>query len=1015
MRVLFQSMCMISGIAGFSIGFLGCDASDPILEILDSHSDIRFHIERRVGHDLTAPYSLEDRVIFTIHSTTEALTDRITSVQANAECHEVGGERSFSIEKVLKVGSFPLHALLSLEDLGNPEGVALETPEYQCIFVFVGHSHIGYSRTVQNVQVEIPKQVSGGVAIHHRDDDSKSPMNQVTLRNLDFKDYHVTVFHPAKKANLTLKCTDFQQVAAFDPKKNSQENLDSFFHLEADYESLSQRNVQACQVLYGQPKEAYWAWSRPFQVVYTEPRLEPNIPDQSRQNLDNFLQNNLGQFSTPKVQLPHSQAVDTLNKELPTFQVERYSARSSSQFYGLEDRVVVNPEGQEADPVQLVQVKGSCENPDQDNTLHISKDVTATNFPLHAVFSLDQIAELAKVDDNASQKCALDFVGVMESGSTTSPEHIQVEILKPLRGGIIIKKDSRDTQSFVTNQNTSGLSLTDLEMPSYEISVLYPLSQNQITLKCSSFEESASFVPDQNSKESLASLFDLQSHYNKLMEDPTQTCRITYGQSDSTHWAWSQAFDILFTKAFNERLSLEVMFKMDRFVDQNLDEPYSIEDRVMFVYQRNQTQPHEHVLSVQVNGTCHGQEFGNSFAVNQIMSTNVFALHSILSLDQMQFHPEALEVATREKPHQLAYMSYQDYQCALRIVGVTTTGMSTPPHQVTVNIPKRPRGGISIHHRQADQQHLFMEQEGLTEIHFEDYHLTVFYPIPQAKLTLKCSDFETFITFDAQRNSQRRLAGLFPLHNHYEILMEDPLQLCHITYGKQGEASWAWSQPFQILFERAFENMFSVRLDVIAHTKWTNAYWFQLASVFVANPFDKPLFIYFDSETAKGLNINVNFSNHLWRNWWSGKQNSSIRMYKPGQDAESYVATRDLHNTQVVFPGLQIDVNGRGSSDFLLLLPFTAEDYYAPDFNGWPFRNWWFYRNNRSLRVKSISLRNPSRRGFLNFYLTNERGRSFQPIFRAFENPSFTQICERSLCDTFAPLNEKVWSIHRSK
>ena len=173
------------------------------------------------------------------------------------------------------------------------------------------------------------------------------------------------------------------------------------------------------------------------------------------------------------------------------------------------------------------------------------------------------------------------------------------------------------------------------------------------------------------------------------------------------------------------------------------------------------------------------------------------------------------------------------------------------------------------------------------------------------------------------------------------------------------------------------------------------------------------MFIYFDSEAPKGLNINVNFSNHLWSNWWSGKQNSSIIMNKPRKEAEHYIATRDLHNAQIIFPGLQIGVNSHFSSDFLLALPVAGRDYYMPQFNGWPFRNQWFQRNSRSLRVKSISLRSPSRRGFLNFYLTNERGHSFQPIFRAFNNSGFIQVCKRRLCDTYAPLNKEVWDLNK--
>ena len=1028
MRDFSKLIRSIFKFSGLFLGSVACDSPNhPTLEVLDSTSHLSFFMERRVGQDLLAPYFLEDRVVFEVQGPSP---DRVTHVNIEAECRQQEGDRSFRIETSLDVGVFPLHALLSLEDLGEQTGSALTTSAYQCVFAFVGRTEKGFSRSVQNVKVEIPTRPRGGVSIHHREDTPEQLLHQQVLTSSDFNDYHVTVFHTVKEANVTLKCSDFQKTSVFDPQKNSKENLASFFDLDDEYEVLVENPSQKCQVLYGKSGEAHWAWSRPFHLIFEQPRpcltFEQPRPrltfEQPRSRLTGVPVIG-GPIVSPKVEIPQIPRSSIFKLE------RRVSQNQPSTSYLLEDRVSLrNPDEHQQDPIQSVQINGTCRmsNADQSatgQTLEISKNFNRADFPLHAIFSLEQIGFLSSIDVSTEGhfQCDLELAGVMQSGATLIPEEIQVRVPFRSGGGLVISNRASLTEALRQNQDrASMLHITDLELQNYRVTVLHPLSQGHVTLKCLSFQDSVGFISRQNAVETLASLFNFQSHYDKLMENPLQTCRVTYGRPEDSHWAWSDPFEVLFTKAFNERLSLEVMFKMDRLEDRSPDRSYSLEDRVMFVHREHQDQPHDQISSVQISGNCRGQKFDNPFEINKTFSGNVVPLNAVVSLGKMQFHPQAVAVPTREFPEQLAYMSDQDYQCVLTAIGMSTTGMTTTPYQIEVEVPARPRGGISIHPRMAENRYLLNDREGFTESDFQDYHVTVFHPIQQAPLTLKCSDFETSITFDTDQNSKRRLASLFPLENHYEVLMEHPLQMCHIIYGKFGETHWAWSRPFQVLFEKAFDDAFSLTVDVDMYPNYRDFYIFQIATVRIHNPLSRqPLFVYFDREAVKGLNVNVNFNQNrdyssTSHDWWSGKRGayveSSIEHNRAARDgtSDTFLLTRDLEDTDKELLTVRLDPNSYRDHHFFVRLPKRNRDFREDGLSAFPFNTSWFNSRNDWLRILSIVLYNPQNSGFMNFYLSNEKGHSFKPIFRGFENSGFVQICNQRHCDAY---RRKKWGV----
>ena len=265
-----------------------CDGSHnrPHLESnvwpLTNEANAMFKVERRLKSHLSSIYSIEDRIMFVSRQNRNQPYDRIQSIRVDGECYgRLGG--SIQVNKIIPSNIFSFYTVLSLQQLKphlNTSGSNLRNSirrlndmnqAYQCYFSFVGIMTNGSTISVQNIRVEVPERPRGGIAIHHRDDQSRDEQNdKIELTQSDFKDYHITFLNSSPNAPITLKCSDFQEKVLFDFKTHSKKNLASIFNLQKYYSLLMINPLQDCYITYGNFGDPHWAWSRPFKFFFKE-------------------------------------------------------------------------------------------------------------------------------------------------------------------------------------------------------------------------------------------------------------------------------------------------------------------------------------------------------------------------------------------------------------------------------------------------------------------------------------------------------------------------------------------------------------------------------------------------------------------------------------------------------------------------------------------------------------------------------------------------------------------------
>ena len=436
------------------------------------------------------------------------------------------------------------------------------------------------------------------------------------------------------------------------------------------------------------------------------------------------------------------------------------------------------------------------------------------------------------------------------------------------------------------------------------------------------------------------------------------------------------------------------IFKIERRKKSDLTDPYSLEDRIMFVSRQNQNQPYDKIQATQVDGDCYGRNFGNSFKISKAMSTNTFPFHAVLSLEDLQFYPDALSSSLAIYTEQLKYMSHQVYQCNFSFTGITETGSTKSVQNIKVEIPVSPRGGIVIHHRNDQQRKGLIDKFELTESDFKHYNITVLNPIPNIQMTLKCSDFQETFFFDPVTNSQRNLSSLFQLQKYYSLLMANPLQMCHITYGNVGDPYWSWSKPFQILFKEAFADMFDLKFDlkIVDHALDQNdgSLQIHLGTLQMTNPFSKPIFIY----------LNKDHNNYVKSYIYSLQDSYHI------QNIESSSIKKEDHNISFHFVE-QSDTKSHNNSQNNNALDFLGGINYALQIEPQSSIkrrviiktvgevNHYAYT---ILGFEVIKAKNQGKQNFLKLYFGNNRGYSSSPIFDEFKGESLMSICASRFC-----------------
>ena len=445
-------------------------------------------------------------------------------------------------------------------------------------------------------------------------------------------------------------------------------------------------------------------------------------------------------------------------------------------------------------------------------------------------------------------------------------------------------------------------------------------------------------------------------------------------------------------KAHNPIYNADAVFKIERRDRSNLSSFYSIEDRIMFVNRENRNQPYDQIISIQVDGECYG-DLGHSFKVNKAIPSNTLSFYTVLSLEQLQPN---LNTYDSEVSVERFKNTHQTYQCSFSFIGIMTNGSTKSVQNIKVKIPKRPRGGIVINHRNRIKQY---EQLELTELDLRDFHITILHPLPGALMTLKCSDFQETTLFHFKNNSKKSLASIFNLQRHYPLLMANPLQQCHITYGTFGDPHWAWSISFNFLFQEAFEGVFDLRFDLEKITdsqilqanqiESTDSLWIKLGVLKVFNPFSKPMLITLNKNHNNYLNSHIYYlegENRLGYNSEDilKKESHDIFLQFTETNTENH-ETAQNNNILNIFGGKNYALHIRPNSFItrqVVIRTLGASHYSTYEVLGFEL----------------IKSENPHQQDFFKLYFHNHRGSFTIPIFDEFKHEPLISICAFQLC-----------------
>ena len=341
-------------------------------------------------------------------------------------------------------------------------------------------------------------------------------------------------------------------------------------------------------------------------------------------------------------------------------------------------------------------------------------------------------------------------------------------------------------------------------------------------------------------------------------------------------------------------------------------------------------------------------------------------------------------------------MNHQIYQCNFSFMGTTKAGSTKSVQNIKVEIPARPRGGIVIHHRNDYEKKGLTDKLELTESDLKHYQITVLNPLQEAQITLKCSDFQETSIFNSTTNSQRNLASLFQLQKYYSVLMANPLQRCHITYGNLGAPYWSWSKSFQFLFQEAFIDIFDLKFDLKIITDHNDSdLWLHLGTLQITNPFSKPIFIYLNEDH------NSYIRSHIYYLQDTGRSNHEV--YLP-QKIEGSLITKEDHN--ISFHLSEDTKDHSGSQRNAALDSLGGLNYVLPIEPQSSIERQIIIKtvgevNHHVYAVfgfEIIKAENQGRQDFLKLYFGNNRGHSSNPVFDEFAGESLMSVCTFRFC-----------------
>ena len=432
-------------------------------------------------------------------------------------------------------------------------------------------------------------------------------------------------------------------------------------------------------------------------------------------------------------------------------------------------------------------------------------------------------------------------------------------------------------------------------------------------------------------------------------------------------------------------VNANAIFKIERRIKSDLSSFYSIGDRILFVSRQDRNRPYEHIQSVHVDGECYS-ELGRSIRISRIIPSNVFYFHTFLSLAQLLGYSNK---HSSTKKH-----IDQTYQCHFSFIGTAIDGSTKSVQNIRLKIPKKPSGGIIIHHRD-DKNKSGDDKLEFTELDFKNYHVAILNPSPNAHITLRCSDFQESVDFKS--NPQNNLASIFNLQKHYSLLLSHPLQNCYITYGNFGDPYWAWSKPFQLLFKEAFEDIFDLKFDLrkitdshilqLDQNEQAGGLWIQLGILEINNPFSEPILISLDKNHNTYLNAYIYYIedkgelNYRGNDSLIKKENHNIFL----QFAQTGNRRDQNKNTLNIFggPNYAFYINSKSSIKRQIVIKILDESHYS---------------SYEVLGIEIIKLENPHQQNFLKVYFHNNRGSSFFPIFDEFKDEALVSICAFKFC-----------------
>ncbi len=444
-----------------------------------------------------------------------------------------------------------------------------------------------------------------------------------------------------------------------------------------------------------------------------------------------------------------------------------------------------------------------------------------------------------------------------------------------------------------------------------------------------------------------------------------------------------------------------IVFSIKRTVKAEQLAPYSIEDRVIFASRQNRDEPYQQVQAVQVIGDCYGQKYNNSFKIEKIISANNFPLHAILSLEDLQFYPKSNARRDSRKDNYSDRDTSQAYQCDFLFTGITKTGSTKSVQNIKVTIPTRPRGGIAIHHRNSRDKTSLIEKTQLTTSDLKDYYLNVFHSVDNTKLGLNCSGFQASIPFNFQTEAFKSLTLLFNLENYYKILMANPLQVCHITYGKFGDRHWSWSRSFQLFFKDAFASMFDLQFDLgtISHPQRylrinrnsnTRNSWIRLGVLEINNPFDQSIVMHLNKDHHHNL------SSHIFY------QVST-------KDSSTKEEIKTQKNIAIHFEKLASDLSSEENTDLIKAL---GGHHYAIEIPAYSSVRRVLVMKTMTEEVPhnydfyeligfeiDLSKQASSKEDFLKIYFHSKEGHSLTPVFDTFQDEELISVCVARFCN----------------